>query len=488
MRKLYVRHDQYSEALFVLQICAIAKPFFQNLELVRLWAPTREFIPFIPLFLSSRTTTIGIRFSKPHLPIAVVASTITAFPALCPNLQHISLSSLPRDPMITLAVSGMFLTGSWNTLRYLNVDSPLTEEAREVVFKLPNLCELSVYIERGTSLPSVVLPNLTGLKIRYDWDHDWLQGFRGATLGKLASVSFRSESESASDLFETLEGVALTTSIPATLSRFTFNTSRQWRPNYHSLLPFTRLKEITVGFSCRGGCSSTIDDDIITDIARAMPKLEKLDLGYPCQNPAGITAKGLAALAHHCLHLSSLCVHFRVASLDPSAIPEVAPGGEPTIPREDCALTELYVGKMPLPKESVAIVALTLLLIFPHIEYIRSSDEGWGKVVGLIRSSRRLVDHSSKKSSHAPPRSKFDDTSPRSYTQGRCLTKKYSEASELSNFTPTIIPIRIPPPHICCIFLPLLHLHHNTEYLVRRTAERQTSGSVLYERLQKTMT
>ena len=46
----------------------------------------------------------------------------------------------------------------------------------------------------------------------------------------------------------------------------------------------------------------------------------------------------------------------------------------------------------------------------------------------------------------------------------------------------------IPPPHTCRISLVLLYLYHKTESLVRRTAERQTSGSVLYKSLQKIMT
>ena len=318
--------------------------------------------------------------------------------------------------MITAAVSGILLVSTWNTLRYLKVDSPLTQEAREVVFKHPNLCVLSVDIEGGTSLPPLELPNLTDLTIKYYHGHDWLQGFRGATLGKLASVTFNPGAQSIGDFLEAFKVVALTTSIPATLSTFKFYTSRPWRPNYLSLLPFTQLSTIVIDISCKGGCSSTIDDDIITDVARAMPRLELLHLGDPCQTPAGITVKGLAALAHHCLHLSSLCVHFQVASLDPPVIPGVAPGGGLTVPWEDCALTDLCVGDIPLPEESVAMVALTLLHIFPRIEYIRGSDYEWGKVGDLIYRSKQLADYSSKKSSHALPRSKFDDTSPRSYT------------------------------------------------------------------------
>jgi hypothetical protein len=57
----------------------------------------------------------------------------------------------------------MLLVTNRNTLQQLWVNSPLTEEASEVIYKLPNLRSLSVIIDRGTSLPSASLPNLTNL-------------------------------------------------------------------------------------------------------------------------------------------------------------------------------------------------------------------------------------------------------------------------------------------------------------------------------------
>ena len=380
------QYGQYSDVIAVLQPYSIDKPFFPNMKDLRLSDPTREFIPSIPLFLCPRTTNIGISFNTPHLPKGLVASTIATLPTLCPNLQRLSLQSLPRDPIITAAVSGMFHARNWDTLRYLSVDSPLTEQACEVIFKLPNLYMLSAVIERDTSLPLVVLLNLINLTINEDHDYDWLQGFRGATLGKLAYVTFNSESESIGDILEAFESIALTTSIPETLSIFRFYTSLPWRPNYRSLLPFTMLKRLTVEFSCEDGCSSTIDDDIITDVARAMPGLKLLRLGDPCQTPTGVTAKGLTALARYCPHLSTLRIHFQVASLvDAPPIPGVTPGGKPIIP---CALTELDVGRIPLPEESVLVVTLTLLRIFPSIHSVGCSEKGWREVGDAIFRSQ----------------------------------------------------------------------------------------------------
>ena len=163
------------EVFGVLQFCAISKPLFPNLERLSLWHIVGGFIPFIPLFLSSGITVVRITFSEYRgLPnTALVASMFTTFPTLCPNLQDISLYSVPRDPVIVTAVSEFLLATNRDTFRYLRVDSLLTEEACEVLYKLPNLCELSVVVKGSTSLPTMVLPNLTNMDVEYDHDRDW---------------------------------------------------------------------------------------------------------------------------------------------------------------------------------------------------------------------------------------------------------------------------------------------------------------------------
>ena len=331
---------------------------------------------------------------------------VATFPTLCPNLQEISLKCLPRDPIITAAVSGMILASNRNTLQCLRVDSPLTDEAYEVVFSFPNLDWLSVVVERDASSTSVVLPNLIHLIVRYEHDGDWLRVFRRATFGKLEAVTCYSESERIGDFLGAFERVGLVASVQNTLSVFYLHTSCSWNPNYSSLLPFTRLTDIFIGFSCDNGCSSTVDDDIITDPARAMPKLETLRLGgSPCREiHTGVTTKGLVTLANHCPDLSALRVHFQVASLSTSpAVVGTASDAGPTALRRGCALEELEVGEIPMLEESVSMVALTLARIFPRIRYINSySHWNWQKVLEAICLSREIEDHSGEE--HPPLR------------------------------------------------------------------------------------
>ena len=219
-------------------------------------------------------------------------------------------------------------------------------------------------IEGPTPLPTVVFPNL----VEYDHDIDWLQGFRGAVLGKLASVTFRPGFRSTCDFLEAFESVALTTSVTATISKFRFYTSHPWGPNYRSLLPFTQLTELIIESPCGGVCSASVDDDIIATLARATPKLETLQLdGPPCREiPTGVTAEGLADLAHRCPDLSVLRIHFQGASLStPPVVGGMAPNTGPGAPQRDCAVKEVEVGFIPVVEESVTIVALNLARISP---------------------------------------------------------------------------------------------------------------------------
>ena len=158
------------EVLSVLQLYLINELLFPNLKFLLLWNPNLESIPFILLFLSPRTTTISIGGFKPGIPEAMIASMIATFQAQCPNLQEIGLLSLPNDPMVITAVSGLLLTTNRNALQSFHVGCPLTQKAYDVVCKLPGLHTLAVVIERGPSLPSVVLPNLVRLLIRYSHD------------------------------------------------------------------------------------------------------------------------------------------------------------------------------------------------------------------------------------------------------------------------------------------------------------------------------
>ena len=377
----------------ILQSLAFSEPLLPNLKTLRFWGDHGSSVSFIHLFLSPKTTTIylGIWDLWPHK--TATASMITTLSTSCPNLQEIVLCHLPRDPIITTAVSELILTTNRNTLQSFCVDSPLTEEARKVVCELPGLRNLEVVIDGSSSLPTMMLPNLCRIEVEYNRNHDWLQGFYKASLGNLASVTIESESALIDGFLETFKNAALTTSMPTTLSTLNLGASYPWKPSYGSLLPLTQMQDLTVDFSCHLGCSSTIDDDTVTKLARSMPKLESLHISFsPCHTPGGITMGGLCALAHNCPRLHDLSIHFQAATLNPSEIHKFTSTNKSTVPRHDCALVTLLVGLIPVPNESASMVASTLLLIFPHLDNIEYLDDGWEAVEDAIQDIKRSTE------------------------------------------------------------------------------------------------
>ena len=388
---------QSSEVYAAMQLHAVNEPLLPNLTTLNLWAVRGTLIQFLPFFLSPRITSISLQALAFYHSIPVAASVIANLPKTCPNLQDINLQSLPRDPVITAAASKMFFAASQNALRRFHVDSPLTEEANQALYKSQNLCSLSVVAEKGTPIPSASLPNLISLQIECEDGSDGLQLFRGATFGKLESVNFNIKSKLTGDFLEAFKEGALSSSIQNTLSTVSLTADFSWNLNYSSLLPFIRLVDLQIVFPCGDGCSG-MDDDTFINLSRAMPKLQSLKLGdWPCdKSTGGVTAKGIVALAHNCPNLYSLRVHFQATTLsDPPTGLETTDNAGHSVSWKSCALTELDVGRIPVLEESKSMVALTLLQIFPRIRIINYTNGEWFDVENMIHSPRRIVDCSS---------------------------------------------------------------------------------------------
>lgn len=391
-----------SDTLSVLQLRILDEPLLPNLKTLELTEATADIVPFIPLFLSNGTTHIDIQFIASP-PAVMIASVIIRLPKLCPNMQNITLRPLPDHPTVINAASEMLLTCNLDTLRFFLVDSALTEEANQVVCQLHNLRGLWLVFREHAPPPVVSLQSLTELDIEYHHDHDWLQAFRGTTLSKLTGIAFNANCGQIGDFLEAFESVALATSASATLLKFEFYTFRSWNPHYYSLLSFKQLKTLLIGFSCDDGCSSRLDDEIVIALAQAIPGLETLQLGNkPCQAPSNVTIQGLIALAHHCVGLTRLSIHFRAESLIVAVVNVPAPpvsGSESHLPRGNCALTSLEVGKIPAPDQYPIEAFLTLLHIFPHLLEIDYVDIGWKWIADTIALSNRIgsfVHHSGK--------------------------------------------------------------------------------------------
>lgn len=380
----------------MLQHLTLNTPLLPNLKGFTCYETTAAFIPFISLFLSRTTMAIKIKFARtlPAPSPLMIASTIGTLPKMCPNLQQITLSDLPSDPIIIAIVSEIPLILG-DSLQKFDVGSPLTPAARDVLYTLPHLFDLGSGFEVQTQLPQVTLPALVKLKIKYSSGYEWLRAFSGAALTKLKIVSFCGSSLPSGNFLGAFKNVALTTTLPRTLSTFIYHFLHPWIPDYPSLFVFKQLKIVTVGNPCRNLCSSMVNDVVVTDLARALPKLQVLKLGSnPCGAtlPTGVTTKGLVELACHCVDLATLRVHIRVNSLVQAAVDETGtpPAENAAAARQECSLTALEVGRMLVPDGAASTVALALFHIFPRIQDIRYINPQWASVEDTIRISRRL--------------------------------------------------------------------------------------------------
>ena len=164
-------------------------------------------------------------------------------------------------------------------------------------------------------------------------------------------VHFFSRSKQIGNFLQEFENVALPASIQNTLSYLWFFTSSSLNPKYSCLLLLRQLRGLEIGFSCELGCYLTVDGDVITVLAQAIPKLGTLKLCHaPCNAPTGTTVNVLIIFASHCLCLSRLRTHYQSYSLVDAAM-SVEPEFPSTLrPRECCDLTCLEVGRNPIPR------------------------------------------------------------------------------------------------------------------------------------------
>ena len=133
------------EPFLALQLRTGGKPLLPNLKSLELLSIGEKHAPLIPLLLSPRIASIQLEFES-KLHEVVFASVLTALPTMCPNLREIILPSLPRDPMVTVAVSKILLVVNRSYLRRLCVSSPLTEEAIQTLCDLRDIRELCLVI------------------------------------------------------------------------------------------------------------------------------------------------------------------------------------------------------------------------------------------------------------------------------------------------------------------------------------------------------
>ena len=157
---------------------------------------------------------------------------------------------------------------------------------------------------------------------------------------------------------------------------------------------FRSLVALDVVVDCRNGCAFKLSDDDVTELAMALSKLERLQLGFPCrENTCATTVACLLPISVHCNQLGVLDIHFNTTNIvDDLKNISVNPRFQElrSLPRG--TLWHLGVHGMPLTldESDFGIVADGMVDIFPSLQRCSGYEDAWGKLTKEIEALPRM--------------------------------------------------------------------------------------------------
>jgi hypothetical protein len=162
-------------------------------------------------------------------------------------------------------------------------------------------------------------------------------------------------------------------------------------------LPFTGLinLDLKIGTRCfMRPCISQFTDQDVERLAIALPKLEALTLGWPCEaDTCPTTVRSLLFLSIHCTKLKHLYIHFRVSSLQEDMVDTLDYAYSQGLhSKPKCPLEALALGVMPLrlTDNSTMIISIGMVMIFPSLTKIVSMFPNWTQLEVTMRALGQL--------------------------------------------------------------------------------------------------
>ena len=318
-----VGQDLGEEALYKFRLNVPPGGWFPALQALN-WSCTRFNLPYLDLFLSQNLTAIAISTSwgdpeSPRSSLQVIASTISALPTSTPRLLSVHLHDhgIPRTYLKDSLSSVVLRCGP--SFRDFSTLIPLSDAAVSHLILLPHL-------HTGTTPLS------------------WMRG----PLDTLNTENFPEP---------TID------------------------PSFTSVIQtFRNMVYLNVAVVCRNGqCVFNLNNDDVAELAMALPRLEFLLLGYPCdKNTCATTVACLLPLSVRCARLQSLWIHFNTMNIvdDIKTISE-DPRFQGLRSLQKCALSRLNVHKLPLTLDGSELETLArgMTDIFPNLECCDGWDE-----------------------------------------------------------------------------------------------------------------
>jgi hypothetical protein len=390
MRSLNI-YDEWmgpSLSLKAWQELSVIKPahLLPNLQSLEWYSGTDTFL-YINLFLPPRLTSLNVQVI-PNIPN--VGPILASLPV--GTLEELRFLDLSGDRAVQDAISRLVLRTT-AALRSIEVSSDLSDAAIRHVARLPNLSDASVSFEnlgRLSDPPDATFPSLHTLETRVDGTGGWKYLMQSAK--NLDSTVLHSWAVLQPEEIMAVFGFLIDEGFHRTMHRLSFAafepcnlTPRLLTP----LLKFRSLTRLSVTSPCiLAQCRSQLTNDGLAQLAEALPQLVELFLGAaPCAWPAReVTLAGLRPLSIHCVHLSTVQIHFSALDI-PTDIPDDAltnPSDEEPLDPNHCHLFRLVVGDLPVStsENSLLIVAYFLHQLFPRLSKIvwTATDSPWKEV------------------------------------------------------------------------------------------------------------
>ena len=361
------------EAYRKLRLNAPVGGWFPALEGL-IWDITRSNLPHLGLFSSPNLKSISISMAwgdseVPQSSLQVIASTISSLPTSALQLLSVKIHdhrisrTYFKDSLSSVVLRcGPSLTefSSW---------TPLSDPATNHLIHLPYLCTwYTLYPppDYSASSPPLFFPPLIKLTIGYGASRGWLSLFK--RLG--ARVSSAQSATPLARVRESLRTLDIA-AFPDPIIDSSFTSVIQTFRNLAYL--------IVAVVCCNGQCVFNLNNDDVAELAMALPRLEFLLLGYPCdKNTCATTVACLLPLSVRCARLQSLWIHFNTMNIvdDIKTISE-----DPRFQRlrslRKCALSCLNVHKLPLTLDGSELETLArgMTDIFPNLECCDGWDE-----------------------------------------------------------------------------------------------------------------
>lgn len=390
MRTLNIYEDWMGPSLSLKawQELSIIRParLLSNLQSLE-WYSATETFSYIDLFLSARLTSLNVRV-VPDIPN--VGSILASLPV--GTLEELRFLDSSEDRAVQDAISNSVLRTT-AALRSIEVSSDLSDAAIRHITRLPNLSDASVSFGNMGQLSAsadTTFPSLRTLETRVDNGGGWKYLMQNAK--SLDSTVLHSLSVLQPEEIVAVFGFLIDEGFHRTMHRLSFAALQPCDLIPHVLAPLVKFRTLTrlsVTSSCDPTrCRSRLTNDVLAQLAEALPQLVELFLGAtPCRSPGReITLAGLRPLSTHCIYLETVQIHFSALDI-PTDIPDDAltnPSDQEPLGPNHCHLLQLVVGDLPVSasEDSLLIIAYFLRQLFPRLSKIVRTvpDSPWERV------------------------------------------------------------------------------------------------------------